>query len=274
MTLKDILRLYWAKLRGRKTVLFSKKDNWQPRITESLHSFVPFFYDLGTVDVDRFDLIIPLSIDAEIYLNSLPLSLLNEKALFPPEDCINLCNDKARFTDYLFHNGFQEYIPQTRESYSYPYLLKKRISVFGSDIIVIHNELMEEQYKDKINSAEFLKQAYIEGKQEYSSHIIFSDGKIQFLESICFKFKEPLFIKGEQFSPRRRSKVDHKAFLHIFEKILLSLNYEGICCFDYKVVDNKPIIFELNPRYGASMTSCINKAISVYWNVVKERTQK
>lgn len=274
VTLKDVLRLGWAKIRRRKTVLFSKKDNRQPRIIENLRGFIPFFYDLETINVDRFDLVIPLSIDAQIYLNSLPPSLLYSKALLPSEDCIALCNDKERFANYLFHNGFQEYIPQFNGQFSYPYLLKKRISAHGSDIIVIRDRSMEEQLKEIINSSEFIKQAYIEGEHEFSSHIIFSGGKIQFMESICFKFKEPIFIKGKQFSPRKRNRVDHKAFLHIFEKILLSLNYEGICCFDYKVLDGKPVIFEINPRYGASMTSCINEAIAVYWNIVKKRIQK
>ena len=262
----------WAKLRLRKTVLFSKKDNWQPRIEEKLNGFVPFFYELDTVNLRWYDIVIPLSVDAQIYLNTCSSPFVNKKALYPPEDCISICNDKSRFSEYLFQQGFKENIPRINGTISYPYLLKKRISAYGSDIIVIHNEDMEVQYKEEINSSEYQKQEYIKGQHEYSSHIIFSGGKIQFIESLRFTFKEPIFIKGERYSPRKRRKVDHEAFCSIFEKILLSLNYEGICCFDYKVIDNRPVIFELNPRYGASMTSCINEAITVYWNILKNKS--
>ncbi len=46
------------------------------------------------------------------------------------------------------------------------------------------------------------------------------------------------------------------------------MGYEGICCFGYKIVDNKLKIYEINPRYGASMTYFIDDALVSYKNAI------
>jgi hypothetical protein len=39
------------------------------------------------------------------------------------------------------------------------------------------------------------------------------------------------------------------------------LNFQGLCCFNYKLVDGQPVIFELNPRFGGSLPRDINRML-------------
>ena len=41
--------------------------------------------------------------------------------------------------------------------------------------------------------------------------------------------------------------------LATFSSILTAIGYEGLCCFDYKIANGKPKIFEINPRFGGSL---------------------
>jgi predicted ATP-grasp superfamily ATP-dependent carboligase len=62
-----------------------------------------------------------------------------------------------------------------------------------------------------------------------------------------------LFIKGQNYNSHSSTLIDlHQKYVKIFDKILLKINFRGICCIDYKIVNNKPIIFEINPRFGGS----------------------
>ncbi|MNC96669.1 hypothetical protein D3C83_141030 [compost metagenome] len=44
-------------------------------------------------------------------------------------------------------------------------------------------------------------------------------------------------------------------FLDSFCEILTLLKFEGLCCFNYKIKDSRPLIFEINPRFGGSLCS-------------------
>jgi hypothetical protein len=38
----------------------------------------------------------------------------------------------------------------------------------------------------------------------------------------------------------------------------------GTCCIDYKIDNGLPKLFEINPRYGASLTGDINRYLKAY----------
>ena len=51
------------------------------------------------------------------------------------------------------------------------------------------------------------------------------------------------------------SYISQCDYLDKFSAILNSIGYEGLCCFDYKVINGKPQIFEINPRFGGSLSA-------------------
>lgn len=81
------------------------------------------------------------------------------------------------------------------------------------------------------------------------------------MRSVEFGFAQPLYVKGKGFQPASQALVDHRCHSALFEDAMNSFDFQGFCCFNYKLVDGVPKIFEVNPRYGASMTLFLAEAI-------------
>lgn len=265
---KDRLHLSIAKASGQPTILFSQKEDWSHLIKSELKEYVPFFYELDEVLPSNFDLVIPLTVDAQRYLNDHPDLLTEAKVLIPSNACIDLCDDKAAFQQFLVSIGMGQFTPRTNEPFSYPYILKKKISGWGLDIFIIRDAETEQVHQEQLISSEYFTQEYIEGQEEYTTHIIFHEGQAKFFKSLKFTFGEHYFVKGKDFKETFVERVDHECFRQIFETILDKIGYQGICCFNYKLVDGEPKIFEINPRYGGSLTQFLNEAIAVYNSIL------
>lgn len=48
-------------------------------------------------------------------------------------------------------------------------------------------------------------------------------------------------------------KTDKCEFLGLFSDILNLIDFNGLFCFNFKIVDDVPMIFEINPRLGWSL---------------------
>ena len=267
MKFADVIRLICAKVLCRQTVLFSRKNDWEPHIKEvvTLQSrfFVAFFYDFNEVRPGHFDLIVPITIPAHKYLNDNFHHLNGRKALIPSNRSIDLCDDKERFAQFLMDSGFSDFVPPINAEFSYPYILKKKIGNWGEDITVITDAQCELSNIQDLKSRDFFTQEYIEGHDEYTTHIIFNKD-IVFYKTIKFTYSDRFFVKGQNYKHTAKEVVDHGCYKELFEKILNKLGYRGICCFNYKLDNGIVKIFEVNPRYGGSMTYFLNEALLSY----------
>lgn len=274
MKFKDRLRFFFAKLLFRETVLFSKHDDWEwlirNKIKERFPCVVPFFYEYNEINPDIFDLVIPLSIRAQKYINENVGYLKGQKVINPSNKAIDLCDDKEVFSRFLIESGFADYIPKTNDKFCYPYILKKKIGVWGKEVTVITDAECELAHINEIESDEYFRQEYIEGECEYTTHIIIINRKIVFYKTLKFTFTDRYFIKGKYYRHKFKEIVDHSNFKDLFEVILNTLEYQGICCFNYKLNKDKVKIFEINPRYGGSMTTFLNEALICYRDILKK----
>ena len=134
---------------------------------------------------------------------------------------------------------------------AYPYILKKRIDEWGANSHIVHCAAQEALYADKLVAADYFRQEYIQGKTEYTSHILFKQGRVVCSTTLEFMFENAIFIKGRE--PDCGRTVCECTYLELFGRILASIGFEGLCCFNYKVLDKQPMIFEINPRFGASL---------------------
>lgn len=264
MKFKDKIIFFLAKFLKRKIVLFSSKEDWEWSIRKRVIGYVPFFYEFDKINLNNFDVIVPLTLHAQRYINSHPKSFTKQLYICPSDYCIELCNDKVMFHNYLAKNGFQQFTPIINEKFSYPYIIKKRIGAWGEGISIITDTKSEMEHISEIESEEYFTQQYIKGQDEYTAHIIIAAKRIVFFRALKFTFQDEYFVKGKDFNPTSVEEVNHDNFKPIFEEILLSINYQGICCFNYKITTNGLKIFEVNPRYGASMTRFINEALIDY----------
>jgi len=72
--------------------------------------------------------------------------------------------------------------------------------------------------------------------------------------NVEYTFKNNRPIKGQDNVFHRDICDFPKSYSAYFTDMLNSIGFEGICCFNYKEVNNKPLIIEINPRFGASLS--------------------
>lgn len=166
--------------------------------------------------------------------------------------------------EFFNRGGFKNITPKTNEDLRYPYILKKKIGAWGEEISVISDSCSERSHVKQIESEDYFRQEYIEGHDEYTTHIIINDGTIVFARTIKFTFAEMYFVKGKHFKETRREVVDHGHLNNLFQKILNKIDYQGTCCFNYKIVEGTVKLFEINPRFGGSMPIFMTEALIAY----------
>jgi hypothetical protein len=91
----------------------------------------------------------------------------------------------------------------------------------------------------------------IVGREEYATHLIARGGEIITSLNIRYMFKEELPVKG-----KNREICKHVCpcpHLDLFAEVLRAIEFDGLCCFNYKMHGKVPMILEINPRFGASL---------------------
>jgi hypothetical protein len=248
--------------RSGKTILFSRRDDWEAGMRSALTAHRPHFLEFDAVDPERFDLIVPTTLKDARYFNRNLAHLNHSKAIVPSDEAIDACDQKFQFVRKLTARGFSRFLPACGDGLGYPYLLKKNVSEWGVDIHIIRDSEAENAYQHQLHSGDYLKQQYIHGQTEYTTHMLMAAGKNAFMRSVEFGFAQPLYVKGKWFQHASQARVDHGRFSALFEEVMNCIGFQGFCCFNYKLVDGVPKIFEVNPRYGASMTPFLADAIA------------
>lgn len=240
----------------KNRILFGFKPDWHDAIIKSTleSGYEVSFADFNTnPDYFSYELVIPLSINDQVILNKICLNK-NTKTnlLFTTEAALSLCNDKHLFNQFLINNNYDGFVPCYKQIGQFPYILKKRISGFGYGCYIINNTDDELKYFDFINDTEnYFTQEIIIGEKEYTTHIVYKEC-IVFNLTYEFTYHNNIFIKGKGTEGKKAQVID-TPFLDLWSEILKQINFCGIGCFNYKIVNGMPKIFEFNPRFGASL---------------------
>ncbi|MBN4073434.1 hypothetical protein JYT23_01215 [Mariprofundus ferrooxydans] len=251
-------------LHSRK-ILFSDKYGWGDHICKALGRwrYTPFFKSFDTVDLNEFDILVPQHLTDIAYLIDHHPELNGKKCFIPPMLALETCNDKLLFNQFMIASGFGDMIPNITAIPSFPYILKKRIDEFGSRSRIIHHSKEEKIFQKFIDSDDYYRQEYITGKDEFTTHILMVGGKITFHRTLQFTFEKDLFVKGVGCKAPS-GKVVPFSQIDTFESILNHLRFEGLCCFNFKLVHGQVKVFEVNPRYGGSLTRFLPKVMKEY----------
>lgn len=236
-------------------ILFSKKDDWEPIIRRDFrytrHKLT--FDSISLENIKKHDLIVPLSIDDILYLNEVR-TLIDDNAIpIPTAESVRLCNDKYLFNKTLIENKFEKLIPRMGKDLKYPYILKKRIDAWGVNSHIITDKEHEDKFRNEINSQEYFCQDLVYGKKEYATHMIFSKGMARNSINIEYTCDTDIYIKGKNTILYTR-KGDCP-YIDLFCSVLELIGFEGLCCINYKVSNNLPLILEINPRFGGSLSN-------------------
>ena len=209
------------------------------------------FSKFNLSEISNFDLVVPLTIpDLQFCINN--ENKLDQNPIpIPSSESFDICNDKGKFKAFMNHYGFSKYLPQEISENQFPFILKKIVDEGGENTHVISNYFDLDIHKEIFNSPEYISQGLIKGVKEYATHIIVKDGKIMNALNIVYKFKSQIYIKGkDQYICRNVCKNKH---LELFEDMLQKMNFNGLCCFNYKEENGIPKVLEINPRFGGSL---------------------
>ena len=177
-----------------------------------------------------------------------------------------MCDDKYLFNTHMVNLGFEHLIPKTGISGKFPYILKKRVDVSGNNCHIVINKEQEGKHNKRIADDDFFTQELVPGTVEYATHILFKNDRIVNSLNIKYTFDTEFPVKGQQ-NPLY-TRIAGCPHLDVFSKILREIRFEGLCCFNYKEKDNLPMIIEINPRCGYSLSPYLYYFIhqSVYIN--------
>lgn len=245
--------LFLLKPPKAKSILFSHKDDWARYISKGFpKSYKLDFRAFNAADFKSYDLLVPLTIqDLKTCIDNKAL-ISGRELPIPTAASLAICDDKIAFNRFMVDHGFGAYIPNTQRPLKFPYILKKSVDEYGQNTFIIENEMDEQRHAYDLDDLGFYSQELVSGKHEYATHIVFRDGRITASLNIRYTFPEDRYIKGKQkYICRQVSRTTHP---ELFADILGKLGFEGICCFNYKVQDGQPMIFEINPRFGGSLT--------------------
>jgi len=261
-----------SQLFTRKKVLFSDRhtSNLHVRLQIDHSRYIPYFASFQVVDLDDYDILIPQTMPDIFFLRENKPELHGKKCFIPCMHAINLCDDKLNFYHFMMDHGYGEMVPQIGGDLPFPYILKKRIDAFGTLSRIINSSAEEKVFKKYISSDDYFRQECISDPDEYSTHILMVGGKVVYHRTLRFRFDKSLFVKGIGCKPTSRGSEVPSNHISVFEEILAKIEFEGICCYDYKLVNGLPKVFEINPRYGGSLTRSLSKMMRVYSMMLEE----
>lgn len=237
---------------GGKRILFSP---W-PELEESVRrgfQFTRHEVSFGPIPPGggNFDLVVPVSTAALIAAASDEVLLQKNALIFPSVDAIRLCDDKAALNACLCARGFARHIPCGDVGRCYPYMLKRRHDACARHAFRIDGPADEQLHREKIESVDYLRQEWVMGDTEFTAHILHLRGRARRSLTMSFRMHDSQSIRGrDPVLLMRRCRSHH---VPLFETMLNAVGFEGLCCFNYKVRDGIPMVFEINPRFGFSL---------------------
>ena len=104
----------------------------------------------------------------------------------------------------------------------------------------------------------------VEGADEHVLHLLRVGGRVRY--RLCYRYDmaDPLAVRGREATPRLIEPADPAPALGPCEAILDALGYEGTCCFNYKLEGGRPMILELNPRFGGSLVGDVTAYLAAH----------
>lgn len=237
-----------------RKILFAGRPDWVNDIKIGFRP-LPHQIEFGPVTEDsfkRFDIVVPLTL-AALEETRRHAPLLKMALPLPTAESVRLCDDKHEFNQALVKAGFGRHIPKMAQGLvlTPPYILKKRIGEWGNGCYIIRNKDDEEAQRERILDPDYFCQEFIPGSTEFATHILFVDGRIVKALNIKYELTGEAPIKGQD--AERLRIIRRCKYLDLFALVLRTVQYQGLCCVNYKVAKGQPFLLEINPRFGGSL---------------------
>jgi glutathione synthase/RimK-type ligase-like ATP-grasp enzyme len=184
-----------------------------------------------------------------------------------------LCH-KKKFSDYINSHNLSEYAPRIYSKWcdrnnDTLVVVKPPYSCFS--IGVYTKKLHEVQDKEFDENA---IQEYIKERIEYAGYFVSYNGRVTLAFAYITIYPTDTFIKhnGGVNDGIQQTKVELPEYvIQTVEKFLLPASFTGTSSFDFKIVNGKMKVFEINPRLGGSLKNSNNE--EDFLNIIKHLMQ-
>lgn len=187
----------------------------------------------------------------------LELKQANIPAFMEKTETIETFSNKKTFIEYALKHNLQEYVPKTFRSTnntSQLVIVKPNRGYASTNVYLASlDKLTNDVFRDNV------VQEYISTNTEYAGYLVVKHGSIVHSLAYFRNYPKLPYIKGKDDNSVQKRCEINKTCLDIFEQFLKPVHYTGTCCIDYKILNNVPIIFEINPRLGLSLSYECNK---------------
>ncbi|MDB5694697.1 MAG: hypothetical protein JWN21_240 [Sphingomonas bacterium] len=244
----------------RPRILFGDHSTQGPAI-ERLADHARFDITVAAFDAVNFaayDLVVPLRIDQIALARAANTD--KRRAVLPEAELLDICDDKLLFNEHMVALGFGDAIPAVlpEPPNRYPYVRKARRGDFGKGVVIVRAPGEDEPSPDSF------AQVAVEGADEYVLHLLRVDARVRY--SLCYRYDMgiELSVRGAVDHYRSMAPAEPGDVLPACAAMLDALGFEGTCCFNYKLVDGRAMILELNPRFGGSLVGDVNGYLAAH----------
>jgi carbamoylphosphate synthase large subunit len=248
----------------RPRVLFGEHSTQRPAIERLVDRdrFDVAFAAFDEADFAPFDLVVPLRL--EEFAAARRANADRRRAVLPSPELVELCDDKLLFNRRLIALGFGDAIPALLpdDTDAYPFVRKVRRGDFGAGIRMVRGAGDDALVPDSF------AQVAVAGTDEYVLHLLRVDAAVRY--SLCYRYDmgDPLAIRGGAQGARGIHPADPEPARATCLAILDALGFEGTCCFNYKLEADRPMILELNPRFGGSLVGDVTGYVAAHLDAI------
>ncbi|QRZ15539.1 hypothetical protein JWJ88_14430 [Paracoccus methylovorus] len=251
------------------SILFGMKADWREALQHGAQAIgmKSQMANLRHADLSGFDAVIPLTLWDRDILDQRRANGEKFNALFPGVEAKESCDDKLRFNWLMARVGFGSYVPTVLSdidliSPDKPVIIKRRQDEWGKQSRIAFAQVGSPLL---YNPAEEFLQEYIPGTVELSAHLLLRQGRIVFARTAKFDMPDIPHVKGINTGYNKLEWQEGSEHLDLFDDILNAIGFhDGTCCIDFREVDGKPRIFEINPRLGGSLTGNVGDYLLRY----------
>lgn len=177
------------------------------------------------------------------------------KFIINNEHALKYFVNKQKFYDLMLQNELHEYVPkyyETLEDVQFPCMVKTKTGGAGRGVYLAYNK----EEIDKIDNTIILSE-YLKSNVEYATTIFYHDGKL--LKDITYS-KTALrdtYVLQQEAKDAIKVQREETKFLDLFIKIVEIFSGKDdycACSINYKIENNNPKIFEINPRMGYTLS--------------------
>lgn len=254
-------------------ILFGWVPEWQEGLMRGVAALglEAHMARLDREDPAGFDAVVPLTLPGQAVVERWRAEGRAVRALAIPGAVRALCHDKLALNRALAAKGFGRRLPAevAPDRAVFPVVFKQRQAAWGQGVRVLDSPTALDAVRGALADGTGFLQAYVPGDEEYAVHLLRQGGRTLFRATIHYRMAGPGLVKGTGAAPVQRTWLPSTPHAPLWDRICDAIGLtEGTACIDYRLTPEGPVLFEINPRIGGSLTQRAGRYLTAYLRAV------